>query len=207
MKYRKYLSRIKTAAIVTGFIVVMGGLQSCSTFKNRELATFGGEVEQDPKKEDRRYNGFEPKERPNDLGWLGEVEDGLNKMGTGDSHRALASDGAKEVLWNEAGWQFGFVKAMSQFFMNVNGISVPLKKTFNAEGEYYAFVGGEKPEYPSTFSVSKSQGRSVASGNVCQAQLSYWSENAKAYVTDGSQMDEKKCESLLAKMKEFLALI
>jgi hypothetical protein len=44
----------------------------------------------------------------------------------------------------------------------------------------------------------------VASGSVCDTEISYWNKKSKSYVTDRSAVSGVSCERLLALLKDYV---
>jgi len=203
MKYRKYGMQIKIGAIIMAL-----GLSACATTKNtesmeREPSSFESEEE---RKTDRpsRYDGREPSSMKGDFTWLNEVESDFGRIAAETSRRAVASQSKHEVLLKQKDWNFSFLPKTNHFYVVLQGTQYQMVQTKIDDGERFAFAAEGQAENPLTFAVTKSEGRNVASGKTCDAEISYWSKNAKSYVTERKSINGKPCERMMGLLKEYV---
>lgn len=197
MKYRKYIFEIKTWAV----LIFAVSLVSCAS---GQRAPDSVPTEEEQVKKEKDYDGREPASLRGDFTWLNEVEDNFSKVAEATSDRAVASTRKKEVLIKKKDWNFGFHEKANQFFASVQGTDFKMVQTRINDGERYAFAAEGQAENPVTFSVMRAEGRGVASGQLCETEISYWNKKSKTYVTEQSQIKGKTCEHLLDLLKDYV---
>ncbi len=198
MKYRKYVLLIKTGAIVLTAL----SLGACASQQGSRGPDSVNEDEASERVQ--RIDGREPASLHGDFTWLNEVEDDFSRIAAETSNRAVASQNKKEVLLKQNGWVFSYLPKTNHFYVEAQGTTYKMIQTNINDGERFAFAAEGQAENPVTFSVAKGEGRKVASGNVCDTEISYWSKQAKAYVTDRKAVDGKACDRLLSLLKDYV---
>lgn len=200
MKYRKYIEAIKLGAVIFGAV----SLGACASTNSRELNS----VDVDEKQETiQGIDGREPASMKGDFSWLNEVEDDFSRIAAETSSRALASQNKREVLVKQKDWNFSFLPKTNHFYVEVEGVSYKMIQTKINDGERFAFAAEGQAENPLTLAVSRShEGRVVASKEKvpCDAEISFWNKKSKAYVTEKKQVVGKSCETLIAKLKDYV---
>lgn len=200
MKYRKYESIIKAGAIALVCIT----LAACASGGNRQPDS----VEEQEGKEHRfhRFDGREPASMQGDFTWLNAVEDDFGRIAAETSNRALASQNKHESLLKEKEWSFSFHPKTNHFYVVVQGVSHKMIQTRIDEGERFAFAAEGQSENPVTFSVTRGEGRGVASAApaACATEISYWNKKSKSYVTDNKAVSGKPCERMLSLLKDYV---
>lgn len=197
MKYRKYISKIKSGAII-GLVFAV---TACASVDRNPSS----EDDVDTAKEEEQYDGREPASLHGDFTWLNEVEDDFSRIAAETSNRAVASQSKPEVLMKKKDWHFGYVPKTNQFYVEVQGLSYKMIQTRINDGERYAFAAEGQSENPLTLSIIKAPGREVASeGEVCEAEISYWNKKTKSYVSDNEQLKGKACEHMLSLLKDYV---
>lgn len=196
MKYRKYVSLIKTGAIV----ITALSLGACaSTGRNPDSVS---EQEQDEKMY-QKYDGREPASMHGDFTWLNDVEDEFGRVAAETSNRAVASQKA-ETLMKEKDWTFGFSPKNNAFHVNLQGVTYKMVQTTINDGERFAFAAEGQAENPLTFSVYRGEGRKVASGTLCTTEISYWNKKSKSYVTEQKSVNGQPCDRMLTLLKDYV---
>lgn len=204
MKYRTYSKQIKIGAM---FILALG-TSACATTKNNEMMEREpASVTTEPEsKGDRpgKYDGREPASMKGDFTWLNEVEEDFGRIAADTSKRAIANQSKHEVLLKQKDWNFSYLPRTNHFYVDLGGTQYQMVQTKIDDGERFAFAAEGQAENPLTFAVTKGEGRSVASGNSCDAEISYWSKRSKSYVTERKSLAGKPCERLLSLLKEYV---
>lgn len=204
MKYRKYYIQIKIGAM---FIMALG-LSACATTNNtqgmdRKPSSVSSDEEPDVRRS-RDFDGREPASMKGDFTWLNEVEEDFGRIAADTSKRVVASQNKHEVLLKQKEWVFSFLPRTNHFYVVLQGTQYQMVQTKIDDGERFAFAAEGQAENPLTFAVTKSEGRSVASGKSCDAEISYWSKSAKSYVTERRSFNGKPCERMLSLLKEYV---
>ena len=204
MKYRKYYIQIKIGA----FFTLALGLSACATTNNtqnidREPSSVKSE---EGREADRsgQFDGREPASMKGDFTWLNEVEEDFGRIAAETSKRAVASQNKQEVLVKLKEWNFSYLPKTNHFYVVLQGTQYQMAQTKIDDGERFAFAAEGQAENPLTFAVTKSEGRNVASGKSCDAEISYWSKSAKSYVTERKTVSGKPCERMLGLLKEYV---
>jgi len=203
MKYRKYYIQIKIGAIFTLAL----GLSACaSTNGSQNLNREPSSVKSDDQEIDRpsNFDGREPASMKGDFTWLNEVEEDFGRIAAETSKRAVASQNKQEVLVKLKEWNFSYLPKTNHFYVVLQGVQYQMVQTKIDDGERFAFATEGQAENPLTFAVTKSEGRNVASGMSCDAEISYWSKSAKSYVTERKSVSGKPCERMLGLLKEYV---
>jgi hypothetical protein len=198
MKYRKYTSKILSGAI----IIIALGLSACASTGGRHPDSVTTEEDSESIQQ-KEYDGREPASLHGDFTWLNDVEDDFSRIAAETSNRAVASESKHEVLVKRNGWNFSYLPKTNQFYVGVQGDSYKMVQTKINDGERFAFAAEGQAENPLVFSVVRKQGRNVAS-STCETEISYWSKNAKSYVTDNVKMQGKSCAQLLTRLKDYV---
>ncbi len=204
MKYRKYCNQIKIGA---NFILALGLSACASTNNNQGMDREPSSVESEREREvDRpgKYDGREPASMKGDFTWLNEVEEDFGRIAADTSKRAIAGQNKQEVLVKLKDWNFSYLPRTNHFYVVLQGTQYQMVQTKIDDGERFAFAAEGQAENPLTFAVTKSQGRSVASGKSCDAEISYWSKSAKSYVTERKSISGKPCERMLGLLKDYV---
>ncbi len=195
MVYRKYQSLIRTATVV----ILAGSLWACVSTGSRRS---------DPSviKEETEYHQFdgrEPSSLRGDFVWLNEVEDKFGRIAAESSNRAVASQNKQEILMKDKGWSFSYLPKTNHFYVDIQGTSYKMVQTKINDGERFAFAAEGQAENPITFSVTKGEGRKVAS-LACDTEISFWNKTSNAYETNRKQIQGKSCERLLNLLKDYV---
>lgn len=204
MKYRKYCNQIRIGAM---FIMVLG-LSACATTNNskgmdREPSSVSSDEEPDVRRS-RDFDGREPASMKGDFTWLNEVEQDFGRIAADTSKRVVASQNKHEVLLQRKNWNFSYLPRTNHFYVVLQGIQYQMVQTKIDDGERFAFAAEGQAENPLTLAVTRAEGRSVASGKSCNTEISYWSKNAKSYVTERVSVQGKSCERMLGLLKEYV---
>lgn len=202
MKYRKYVSVIKTGAIV----LMTLGLAACATTNSdRSPSSVKNQEETEQR---NRFDGREPASLKGDFGWLNQVEDDFGRIADETSSRAVASQNKQEVLMKEKEWSFSFLPKTNNFYLEVQGTSYKMIQTRINDGERFAFAAEGQAENPLTFAVATGENRAVASSgaaaSACDTEISFWSKKTKAYVTERVAVKGKACERMLTLLKDYV---
>jgi len=197
MGYRKYVSKIKSGAII---IMALGFVACASTGDRSPDSVYESDEEGESVRE---YDGREPASLHGDFTWLNEVEDDFSRIAAETSNRAVASENQHEVLLQRKGWTFSYLPKTNHFYVKLQGSSFKMVQTRINDGERFAFAAEGQSENPVTFSVAKATGRRVAS-TVCDTEISYWNKKSKSYVTDKVQLNGKSCSNLITKLKDYV---
>lgn len=198
MKYRKYTSLIKLGAIILSAL----GLAACASTGSRHLDSVTDE-ERDERIQNK-YDGREPASMQGDFTWLNAVEDDFGRIAAETSNRAVASQNKREVLMKQKDWSLSFLPKTNHFYVDLQGVTYKMVQTTINDGERFAFAAEGQAENPLTLSVAKGEGRKVASGAVCDTEISYWHKQSKAYISDRKSVDGKPCERLLSLLKDYV---
>lgn len=197
MKYRKYLTSIKSGAI----IIMALGLAACASTGNREISSVTKDEETDSLK---KFDGREPAAMRGNFTWLNEVEDDFGRMAAETSNRAVASENKHDVLLKQQDWAFSYLPKTNHFYVDVQGTSYKMVQTKINDGERFAFAAEGQAENPVTFSIVGGEGRQVASAGSCESEISYWNKKAKSYVTERKTVTGKQCSHLLSLLKDYV---
>ena len=202
MKYRKYCKQIKIGAM---FILALG-MSACATTNNENMDREPASVKTEEEKGDRpgKFDGREPASMKGDFTWLNEVEADFGRIAADTSKRAIANQSKHEVLLKQKDWNFSFLPRTNHFYVEVNGMQYQMVQTKIDDGERFAFAAEGQAENPLTFAVTKGEGRNVASGKSCDAEISYWSKRSKSYVTERKSLNGKSCERMLTLLKDYV---
>lgn len=202
MKYRKYYIQIKIGALFTMAL----GLAACASTNTQNSDRAPASVKSDGADADNagKFDGREPASMKGDFTWLNEVEEDFGRIAAETSKRAVASQNKQEVLVKLKEWNFSYLPKTNHFYVVLQGIQYQMVQTKIDDGERFAFAAEGQAENPVTFAVTKSEGRNVASGKSCDAEISYWSKSAKAYVTERKSISGKPCERMLGLLKEYV---
>lgn len=195
MKYRKYLSKVSIGATIA--ILSLSFMSCASTTSSTNTAE-----EAETKKEE--YDGREPASLRGEFTWLDEVGDNFGKIAAETSNRAVASQSKHEFLMKKPNWSFSYLPKTNHFYVDVQGVSYQMIQTKINDGERYAFAAEGQAENPLTISVVKNEGRSTASGAVCESEISYWSKKSKSYVNETNVVKGKACERMLTLLKDYI---
>jgi len=199
MKYRKYVSLIKTGAIV----ITALSLGACAS-SGRSINS----VDEEEAREHIRhkFDGREPASLQGNFTWLNEVEDDFSRIAAETSNRAVASQNKHEVLLKQKEWKFSFLPKTNHFYVDLQGVTYKMIQTTINDGERFAFAAEGQAENPLTLAVSRGEGRSVASGAAadCSTEISYWNKRSKAYVTESRMVTGKSCERMLSLLKDYV---
>jgi hypothetical protein len=155
----------------------------------------------------QKLDGREPSSMKGDFTWLNDVEDEFGRVAAETSSRAVASQNKHEVLMKQKEWIFTYLPKTNHFYVEVQGTQYQLVQTGLGDGDRYAFAAEGQSENPITFSVSRGDGRSVASGKPaasCGTEISYWSDSAKSYMTERKDVTGKSCERMLGLLKDYV---
>ena len=199
MKYRKYILLIKTGAIVLTAL----SFAACASSSGRNLDSVNEDEASDRIKQ-QRFDGREPSSMQGDFTWLNEVEDDFSRIASETSNRAVASQNKHEILLKQKDWKLSFLPKTNHFYVDLQGVTYKMVQTTINDGERFAFAAEGQAENPLTLAVSRGEGRKVASGNVCDTEISYWNKKSKSYVTDRSAVSGVSCERLLALLKDYV---
>lgn len=199
MGYRKYVSKIKSGAI----IIMALGFAACASTGDRSPDSVYESDEEGESVREHEYDGREPASLHGDFTWLNEVEDDFSRIAAETSNRAVASESQHEVLLKRKGWSFSYLPKTNHFYVSLQGSSFKMVQTRINDGERFAFAAEGQSENPVTFSVAKASGREVASA-VCDTEISYWNNKSKSYVTDKVQLNGKSCNNLISKLKDYV---
>jgi hypothetical protein len=200
MKYRKYILLIKKGAIV----LMALGLAACASTGNRHPDSVNGDQEDQDVLHQHDYDGREPASMRGDFTWLDEVEDNFSRIAAETSNRAVASQSKQEVLLKQKDWKFGYQPKSNHFYVDLQGVSYKMVQTTINDGERFAFAAEGQAENPLTLAVSQGEGRNVASGTVCETEISYWNRKTKSYVTEHKEVSGHPCERLLGLLKDYV---
>jgi hypothetical protein len=194
MKYRTYISRVNTAAT----ILIALGLAAC--------AAPTADRKSESVQKDTSEDGREPASMLGNFSWLNEVEDDFGRIAAETSSRAVASQNQHEVLMKFKDWSFSFLPKTNHFYVALQGTHFQMVQTKIDDGERFAFAAEGQAENPLTFSVTRGEGRTVASGtsNKCVAEISFWNKRSKSYVTEHKAVEGKPCERLLSLLKDYV---
>lgn len=198
--YRTYASTIKTGVFTLLNLSLALGLAACASSGDRAPSSV--KDTENP----RTYNGREPASLQGDFTWLNQVEDDFGRIADETSTRAVASSNKQETLLKEKDWSFSFLPKTNHFYIDLQGTAYRMVQTRINDGERFAFAAEGQAENPLTLSVSRGEGRAVASGNTanCDAEISYWSKKAKAYVTDRASIKGKSCDRMIDLLKDYV---
>lgn len=206
MKYRKYYRQIKiTASLAAAFTLV-----SCASTQKDGREPDSVQTEDSGAKgsnrADRpsRFDGREPSSMKGNFTWLNEVEEDFGRIAAETSSRAVASQNKHDVLMKQKEWSFSYLPKTNHFYVDLQGSQYRMVQTKIDDGERFAFAAEGQAENPVTFAVTKGEGRSVASGEACAVEISYWSKHAKSYVTDRQTLEGKRCERMLKLLKDYV---
>lgn len=192
MQYRKYKSPIIS-------IILAFGLAACAST---------GTNQRTPASEEERQgiDGHEPKETKDNpkFAWLNKVEEDFGRIASETSSRTVASEKRKQLLLQNNGWVFYFQPNSNQFFVELQGRTYKMVQTSLGDGESYAFAAEGQTENPVTLSLLREQGRRIASGQSCNAELAYWNQKQRTYTKDNARVDGKSCAQLIQKLKEYI---
>ncbi|HEY8279555.1 MAG TPA: hypothetical protein VIH99_08030 [Bdellovibrionota bacterium] len=205
MKYRMYCSQIKIGAT---FLLALS-LSACAytqpssdrspdSVQEDEGGTITNHVP--PSK----FDGREPASMKGDFTWLNEVEDEFGRVAAETSSRAVASQNKHEVLLKQKDWSFSYLPKTNHFYVSLQGTQYQMVQTKIDDGERFAFAAEGQAENPLTFAVTRAEGRNVASGESCDAEISYWSKNSKAYVTEKKALAGKSCVRMMGLLKDYV---
>ncbi len=205
MKYRMYCQQIKTGSI---FLLALG-LSACASTPQSGGSRHPDSVQSDDdgNKEKRvpsSIDGREPASMKGDFTWLNEVESDFGRIAAETSSRAVASQNKHEVLMKQKDWSFSYLPKTNNFYVNLQGTQYQMVQTKIDGGERFAFAAVGQSENPVTFSVTRAEGRKVASGETCTAEISYWSKTAKTYVTDRQVLQGKNCQRTMSVLKDYV---
>ncbi len=199
MQYRKY----KSAILVGAIIIVAQGLFACaSTPGNRQPSSIENNSEDEIQQ--HRYDGREPASMHGGFTWLDDVGDNFSRIAADTSNRAVASENDKEVLIKQKNWNFSYLPKTNHFYVGLHGETYSMVQTSIGDGKSYAFAAEGQADNPVTLSLIRSEGRQVASGIQCDAQLSYWNAKTHSYTKDVHQVHGEACEHLINKLKDYV---
>lgn len=198
MKYRKYILLIKTGAIVLTAL----SLAACASGGRSPDSV--NEEENADRIQQHRFDGREPSSMHGDFTWLNEVEDDFSRIAAETSNRAVASQNKHEVLLKQKDWKLSFLPKTNHFYVDLQGVTYKMVQTTINDGERFAFAAEGQSENPLTLAVSRGEGRKVASGSVCDTEISYWNKKSKTYVTDRNAVSGGSCERLLSLLKDYV---
>lgn len=206
MKYRMYCSQIKFLAL---FAVALGASSCANTPSKNENervpSSYQDEDGERVKHVPNRFDGREPSSMKGDFTWLNEVEDEFGRVAAETSSRAVASQNKHEVLLKQKEWAFSYLPKTNHFYVDVQGTQYQMVQTKIGDGERFAFAAEGQAENPVTLAVAPGEGRKVASaGDVCSAEISYWSKSAKSYVTERKSVSGKSCTRMLGLLKDYV---
>ena len=141
-----------------------------------------------------------------DFTWVNEVEDEFGRVAAETSSRAVASQNKHDVLMKQKEWAFSYLPRTNHFYVDVQGTQYQMVQTKIGDGERFAFAAEGQAENPVTFSVTKGEGRNVASsgGDACTTEISFWSKTAKSYVTERKPVTGTACAHMLALLKDYV---
>jgi hypothetical protein len=77
-------------------------------------------------------------------------------------------------------------------------------QTSIGNGEAYSFAAKGQAENPVTLSFVRDTGRVVASGEQCEAELSYWNVKTHNYVKDTKKLHGEACERVVSRLKDYV---
>ena len=208
MKYRMYCKSVKIGAI---FVVALG-LSACAYTPNKETGTDRApdsvQTDEDSGSSHKvpggHFDGREPAAMKGDVTWLNDVEDEFGRVAAETSSRAVASQNKHEVLMKQKEWAFSYLPKTNHFYVDLQGTQYQMVQTKIDDGERFAFAAEGQAENPLTFAVTKGEGRSVASGDACTTEISYWSKSAKSYVTERKALAGKTCARMLGLLKDYV---
>jgi hypothetical protein len=195
--YRTYASTIKSGF----FALITLSLAACATTGDRAPSSVKDDAENA-----RKYNGREPASLHGDFSWLNQVEDDFGRIADETSSRAVASSNRQETLVKEKDWSFSYLPKTNHFYVDLQGTAFRMVQTRINDGERFAFAAEGQSENPVTFSISRGEGRAVASNNTanCETEISYWSKKSKAYVTDRTTVKGKTCDRMIDLLKDYV---
>jgi hypothetical protein len=199
MKYRMYVKSIKIGSVIFAAL----SLSACATTANNRQSQTVQADETDAQKT-AALDGREPSSMKGDFTWLNDVEDEFGRVAAETSSRAVASQNKPEVLMKQKEWSFSFQPKTNHFYVELQGTPYSMVQTKLDDGGRFAFAAEGQAENPLTFAVTKGEGRSVASGDSCTTEISYWSKNAKSYVTERKAVAGKSCARMLGLLKDYV---
>lgn len=209
MKYRMYCKSIKIGSVIIAAL----SISACATTKNSERQQASVQADEtDGGEKAASYDGREPSSMKGDFTWLNEVEDEFGRVAAETSSRAVASQNKQEVLMKQKEWAFSFLPKTNHFSVELQGTQYQMVQTKIDDGERFAFAAEHQTENPLTFAITKGEGRNVASGDgskgasgdSCATEISYWSKNAKSYVTERKNVTGKACSRMLQLLKDYV---
>lgn len=207
MKYRMYCKQIeKRAALALAL-----ALQACAYTPSKEAANRQPDSVQTDEEDagsrpdaPGRFDGREPAGMRGDFTWLNEVESEFGRVAAETSSRALAGQNKQEILMKQKDWAFGYLPRTNHFYVTLQGTQYQMVQTKIDDGGRFAFAAEGQSESPVTFAVTRGEGRSVASGDACSAEISYWSKSAKSYVTERKSVAGRPCARMLGLLKDYV---
>lgn len=213
MKYRMYCQSIKhsvkrsiTHSIKFGPAVIAAlSLSACATTASQPRPPTSVQADEtEGGQQAAAIDGREPSSMKGDFPWLNEVEDEFGRVAAETSSRAVASQNKPEVLMKQKEWSFSFQPKTNHFYVELQGTPYSMVQTKLDDGGRFAFAAEGQAENPLTFAVTKGEGRSVASGDGCTTEISYWSKTAKSYVTERKTVWGKSCARMLELLKDYV---
>lgn len=198
MKNRMFKSVIKTGAIIMAF-----GLAACASTGSRSPDSVNSD-EREKTIHERATEGREPGALKGDFTWLNEVEENFNRSASATSNRSVASEKKPEVLLKKKEWAFSYIPKTNHFYVNLDGTTYEMIQTRINDGERFAFAAAGQADNPLTFAVMRGDSRKLASGEVCETEISYWRKSKNAYVTDKVQVKGKNCSRLLSLLNNYV---
>ena len=207
MKYRMYSRQIKNGI----FLLLAIGLSACANtpYKDangneRQPSSVQTEEDGNAKERPNRFDGREPSSMKGDFTWLNEVESEFGRVAAETSSRAVASQNKHEILVKEKDWVFSYLPKTNHFYLEVQGTQYQMVQTKIEGSEHFSFAAQGQSENPVTLAVNRGEGRSVASGDQCSAEISFWSKKAKSYKTERKAMKGKSCKRMLGLLKDYV---
>jgi hypothetical protein len=192
-----YKSLIKNGAM----IAIALAISACASTGDRNPDST---QEEDVEFQHEKYDGREPRALQGDFTWLNEVEDEFGRISSRTSSRTVASQTKQEVLMKNNDWAFGFMPKGNHFFVEAQGASYKMVQARISDGERFAFAAEGLGENPVIFSVARGEGRNVASGTVCDTEISFWNKRTNRYVTERRSVGGERCARMLSVLKDYV---
>jgi hypothetical protein len=200
MKYRMYVKSIKIGSVIIAAL----SISACATTTKSSRQPQTVQADETDAQQTAAFDGREPSSMKGDFTWLNDVEDEFGRVAAETSSRAVASQNKPEVLMKQKEWSFSFQPKTNHFYVELQGTPYSMVQTKLDDGGRFAFAAEGQAENPLTFAVTKGEGRSVASGDSCTTEISYWSKSAKSYVTERKTVAGKSCARMLGLLKDYV---